>query len=182
MAVSKATIVAKRNPRITAVTTLQNGAFTQKYSWEQKYNHLDSYKHLCRENWTYYGILQACQHQLIKPFSKINKYFCDPAYTRHIPYPAFEKDRIPVSPSYFHPASRIYRPRIPHPASILSLIPHPAKPMLTLSVEFDPILESHLLKEGIATLFVGDLTHHTPLSTSLAFVQQLVATLVRVTT
>ena len=101
---------------------------------------------------------------LIKPISKVNKYFYDPAYTSPILYSAFEKDRIPVLPSYFHPASRIYRSRIPHPASILSLIPHPAKPMLTLSVEFDPILESHLLKEGIATLFVGDLTHHTPLS------------------
>ena len=130
---------------------------------------------MCRENWTYYGIIQACQPQLIKPFSKVNKYFYDPAYTRYIPYPAFEKDRIPVSPSYFHPGSRIYRSRIPHPASIL-------KPMLTLSVEFDAILESHLLKEGIATLLVGDLTHHTPLSTSLALVQQLVAKLVRVTT
>ena len=54
--------------------------------------------------------------------------------------------------------------------------------MLTLSVEFDPILESHLLKEGIATLFVGDLAHHTPLSTLLALAQQLVAILVRVTT
>ena len=117
---------------------------------------------------------------LIKPISKVNKYFYDPAYTCPILYSAFEKDRIPVLPSYFHPASRIYRSRIPHPASILSLIPHPAKPMLTLSVEFDPILESHLLKE--ATLLVGDLIHHTPLSTSLVFVQQLVAILVRVTT
>ena len=90
------------------------------------------------------------------------------AYTCPILYPAFEKDRIPVSSSYFHLASRIYRSRIPHPASILSLIPHPAKPMLTLSVEFDPILEFHLLKEGVATLFVGDLTHHILLSTSLA--------------
>ncbi|CAH3166647.1 unnamed protein product, partial [Pocillopora meandrina] len=32
VAVSTATIVAKRNPQITAVTTVQNGAFTQKYS------------------------------------------------------------------------------------------------------------------------------------------------------
>ena len=119
---------------------------------------------------------------LIKPISKVNKYFYDPAYTCPIFYSAFEKDRIPVLPSYFHPASRIYRSRIPHPASILSLIPHPAKPMLTLSVEFDPILESHLLKESITTLFVGDLTHHSPLSTSLALAQQLVAILVRVTT
>ena len=75
---------------------------------------------------------------LIKPISKVNKYFYDPAYTSPILYSAFEKDRIPVLPSYFHPASRIYRSRIPHPASILSLIPHPAKPVLTLIVEFDP--------------------------------------------
>ena len=138
MAVSTATIVAKGNPQITAVTTIHNGAFTQKYSGEQKYRDGDSYKHLYRENWTHYGIIQACQPQLIKPFSKVNKYFYDPAYTRHIPYPAFEKYRIPVSPSYFHPASRIYRSRIPHPASILSLIPHPEKHVLTLSVEFNP--------------------------------------------
>ena len=32
VAVSTATIVAKINPQITAVTTIQNGAFTQKYS------------------------------------------------------------------------------------------------------------------------------------------------------
>ena len=138
MAVSTETIVAERNPQITAVTTMQDRAFTQKYSWEQKYNHGDSYKHLCRENWTYYGIIQACQPQLIKPISKVNKYSYDPAYTCPILYSAFEKDRIPVLPSYFHPASRIYRSRIPHPASILSLIPHPAKPVLTLSVEFNP--------------------------------------------
>ena len=74
VAVSTATIVAKINPQITAVTTIQNGAFTQKYSWEQKYNNGDSYKHLCRENWTYYGIIQACQPQLITPLSKVNKY------------------------------------------------------------------------------------------------------------
>ena len=29
---------------------------------------------MCRENWAYYGIIQACQPQLIKPFSKVNKY------------------------------------------------------------------------------------------------------------
>ena len=32
VAVSTATTVAKINPQITAVTTIQNGAFTQKYS------------------------------------------------------------------------------------------------------------------------------------------------------
>ena len=40
------------------------------------------------------------------------------------------------------------------------------------------ILKFHLLQEGIVTLFVRDLTHHTPLLTSLAFAQQLVVTLV----
>ena len=29
----------------------------------------------------------------------------DPSYTRPIPYRAFETEHIPVSPSYFHPAS-----------------------------------------------------------------------------
>ena len=40
------------------------------------------------------------------------------------------------------------------------------------------IWKFHLLQEGMVTLFVRDLTHHTPLLTSLAFAQQLVATLV----
>ena len=40
------------------------------------------------------------------------------------------------------------------------------------------ILKFHLLQEGIVTLLVGDLTHHTPILTSLAFSQQLVETLI----
>ena len=31
----------------------------------------------------------------------------DPAYTRPIPYPAFETEHIPVSPCCFHSASRL---------------------------------------------------------------------------
>ena len=57
---------------------------------------------------------------LINPF--ITQVYCvtltlsknyDPAYTRPIPYPAYETEHIPVPPSYFHPAWHFYY----HPAS-----------------------------------------------------------------
>ena len=46
----------------------------------------------------------------------------NPACTRPIPYP--ETEHITVSPSYFHPASRL--PNASHPTSRLALKPYPA--------------------------------------------------------
>ena len=64
---------------------------------------------------------------------------------QNIPHPAFEKELIPVPPTLFHLTSRPYKIfRIPHPALILSPIPHPAKSIFKECRvrEIDPFLRA----------------------------------------